>query len=146
MAKVFIIDDDSAVRTSLSRLMKSAGIECGVFPSGEPFLAALEKGDRGCVLLDYHMHGSDGPDVLKIMAEARVSIPVIILSAHDDPETRERARSLGAVAFFRLHTNDLHSSFIGMGPSADYTTIRLYGSGTEFYDQTWRPDDVVKVK
>ena len=101
MAKVFIIDDDPAVRTALSRLMKSAGIECGVFPTGESFLAALENGDRGCVVLDYHMPGSDGPDVLKIMAENRVPVPVIMLSAHDAPETRERARSLGAVAFFR---------------------------------------------
>jgi FixJ family two-component response regulator len=99
LAKVFIVDDDPSVRKALSRLMKSAGIECGTFSSGQSFLASLKDEDRGCVLLDYHMPGSDGPDVLKIMAETRV--PVIMLSAHDDPETRERARSLGAVAFFR---------------------------------------------
>jgi FixJ family two-component response regulator len=106
VAKVYIVDDDPGVRKALCRLMRSAGIDCDAFASGAEFLSRFDRGEHGCVLLDYHMRGGDGPEVLGAMAQAGLSLPVIILSAHDDAEMRKRARRLGAAGFFRKPVDD----------------------------------------
>jgi len=98
---VYLIDDDESVRRALQRLLRSAGFEVKAFSSALEFLESEGLDGRACVVLDIHMPGLSGFDVQERLASKEIRMPVIIVSAFDDAETRERARRLGAVAFFR---------------------------------------------
>jgi FixJ family two-component response regulator len=98
---VYVIDDDESVRRALQRLLRSAGFEVKAFSSGEEFLQSGNLDVRACVVLDIRMPGLTGFDLQEKLASRGIRIPVITVSAFDDAETRERARKLGAVAFFR---------------------------------------------
>lgn len=98
---VYIVDDDSSVRRSMARLMRSAGHDPRVFANGEAFLAEVSGETPGCVLLDITLPGMTG---LKVQAQLRargIDLPVIAVSACDDEDTLRLARELG-VGFF-LH-------------------------------------------
>ncbi len=98
---VYLIDDDESVRRALQRLLRSAGFEVKAFSSAEAFLETGSLDERACIVLDIRMPGLTGFDVQEKLASMGIRIPVITVSAFDDAETRERARGLGAVAFFR---------------------------------------------
>ena len=103
---IYIVDDDDSVRRALSRLLRSAGMNCHTFDSGEALLSHLPDDARGCVILDIRMPGLTGHDVQAGLRKRGATIPVIALSAQDDDETRDRARELGAVTFFRKPVDD----------------------------------------
>ena len=98
---VYLVDDDESVRRALQRLLRSAGFEVKAFSSAEAFLQSENLDVRECIVLDIRMPGLTGFDVQEKLASKGIRIPVITVSAFDDAETRERARKLGAVAFFR---------------------------------------------
>ena len=98
---VYLIDDDDSVRRALQRLLRSAGFEVKAFSSAEEFLQSENLDVRACVVLDIRMPGLTGFDLQEKLASKGIRMPVINVSAFDDAETRERARKLGAVAFFR---------------------------------------------
>ena len=98
---VYLVDDDESVRRALQRLLRSAGFEVKAFSSGESFLETEKFDIKACVVVDIRMPGLTGFDVQEKLSSKGIRIPVITVSAFDDAETRERARKLGAVAFFR---------------------------------------------
>ena len=104
--KIYIVDDDDSVRKALGRLIRSERLEFESFASGEEFLTALPVGACGCAVMDICMPGLTGHDVQKKLRSRGETIPVIALSAQDDNESRQRARELGAVAFFRKPIDD----------------------------------------
>lgn len=97
--RVFIVDDDAAVRDSLSLLLETAGYRVTCFESGEAFLAARPDARNGCVILDLRMNGLSGLDVQSRMVAAGVHLPIIFLTAHGDIPTTVRAIKAGAVDF-----------------------------------------------
>ncbi len=98
---VYLIDDDDSVRRALQRLLRSAGLEVKAFSSAEAFLQSGNFDVGACLVLDIRMPGLTGFDVQEKLASMGIRIPVITVSAFDDAESRERARKLGATAFFR---------------------------------------------
>ena len=98
---IWLIDDDESVRRALQRLLRSAGLEVKSFSSANEFLESENLSQRGCIVLDIQMRGLTGFDLQEELASRGKKIPVIVVSAFDDAETRERARKLGAAAFFR---------------------------------------------
>ena len=99
---VYLIDDDESVRRALQRLLRSAGSNVKAFSSAEEFLQSGILAEKGaCIILDIRMPGLTGFDLQEKLASMGIRIPVIVISAFDDTETRERARKLGATAFFR---------------------------------------------
>lgn len=103
---VYIVDDDDAVRDGLARLIRSAGLDPRPFGSASAFLAATLDTDRACILLDITMPGITGPQVQACLNERGISLPVISVSARDDPDTRNLARALGARMFLRKPVDD----------------------------------------
>ena len=92
---IFIVDDDRSVRTSLTRLMRSAGYEARAFAGaeeylddagGDPTAAAAE----GCVILDLHMPGMSGLELQEAIRRRDAPVRVIILTASEDAELRAR--------------------------------------------------------
>jgi len=98
--RIAIVDDDDAVRKALGRVLRCYGAEVVAFASGEDFLAAVPRESFDCAILDLHLPGITGFQVQARLNEARATLPVVLITAFDDDETRARALELGAVAFF----------------------------------------------
>ncbi|TVT86181.1 response regulator [Pseudomonas sp. H3(2019)] len=84
---VCIVDDDASVRKSLSNLLRSAGYHAQLFASGDAFLADDNLEDIACLLLDLHMPGLSGIDVMRELSRRARQFPVICMSAHWDEAT-----------------------------------------------------------
>ena len=88
---IAIVDDDPSVRRSLVRVVQTAGYVAEGFASAREFLDWLPKGQAACLVLDVHMSEMSGFDL-----QERLAVPVIFITAHDDPKTRERIAKSGA--------------------------------------------------
>ena len=98
---VAILDDDQSVRTAIGRVLRMSEItvdSCGT--SLELFDAMAEK-SPDCIVLDLQMPGMDGFDVMKYLGRRGVRIPTIVISAEDEPSSRENCLVAGATAYLR---------------------------------------------
>jgi FixJ family two-component response regulator len=96
---VCVVDDDASLRRSLRNLLTSVGFRVQTFESAEAFLESADRERVGCVVLDVRMSGMSGIDLLRHVAATGSRIPVIMLTAHADDDTRRRSLEAGAVAF-----------------------------------------------
>jgi FixJ family two-component response regulator len=96
---VFVVDDDASVREALDSLLRSAGFEVRTFASTEAFLQAERSASTTCLVLDVRMPGANGLDFQKYLAEARISVPIIFITAHGDIPMSVRAMKAGAIEF-----------------------------------------------
>jgi len=96
---VFVVDDDDAVRRSLTRLLRSAGWNAEVFASAGDLLERAPISGPGCVLLDVHMPGMSGIELQDRMAEAGITLPVVFLTGKGDIPMSVQAMKHGAVDF-----------------------------------------------
>ena len=99
MRLVSIVDDDESLRRSVRNLLSSVGFRVETFASAEAFLESAHRSITGCVVLDLRMLGMSGLDLLMHLAATGSRIPVIIVTAHSDDESRRRTLQAGAVAF-----------------------------------------------
>lgn len=102
---VFVVDDDAAVRDSLSLLLETAGLPAEAYASAEAFLAALHSDRSGCIVLDVRMPGMAGPALQTELARRGVRLPIIFLTAHGDVPTSVQAMKAGAVDFLTKPVN-----------------------------------------
>ena len=98
---VSIVDDDASLRRSLRNLLMSAGLRVETFESAEVFLESGSQDKTGCLVLDVRMPGMGGLGLLSHLGSSGSRIPVIILTAHGDDDTRQRSLQAGAVAFLQ---------------------------------------------
>jgi two-component system response regulator FixJ len=98
-AKVYLVDDELAVRRSISFMLKTAGMAVETFESGEAFLKVAAGLEPGCVLLDVRLGGIDGLAVQQLLRERGIMLPVIIITGHGDVGLAVRAMKAGAVDF-----------------------------------------------
>ena len=96
---IAVVDDEESIRKSLRRLFSAAQLDVAVYASGQEFLDSLTGSQPDCLVLDLQMPGLTGLEVQRILAGARVRFPTIIITAHDEPETRARCLSAGAAAY-----------------------------------------------
>jgi FixJ family two-component response regulator len=103
---IYIVDDDEAVRTAFLLLMRSVDFETQAFASAEAFLERANFTHHDCIILDLRMPGMDGFELLEKLSSGETEVPVIVVSAFDDRQSRARARSMGARAYFRKPVDD----------------------------------------
>ena len=103
---VYIVDDDDAIRDSLSWMLQSRGISCRDFPSAEAFLDSLTPNLSGCILLDVRMSGMSGNELFEILRERGCHMPVIFLTGHGDVPLAVSALKGGAFDFFEKPCDD----------------------------------------
>jgi len=96
---VFVVDDDAAVRRSLTRLLRSAGWNAEAFASAGDLLERAPLTGPGCVLLDVNMPGMNGLELQDRMAGAGISLPVVFLTGKGDIPMSVQAMKHGAVDF-----------------------------------------------
>jgi two-component system response regulator FixJ len=110
--KVYVIDDDEAMRDSLDFLLGAADFSVTLFESAQHFLGALPGIDFGCVVSDVRMPGIDGIEMLKRLKSSRSTLPVVIMTGHGDVPLAVEAMKLGAVDFLEKPFED--DRLIGM--------------------------------
>src|SRR6202048_292334 len=110
--KVYVIDDDDAMRDSLDFLLGAADFHVTLFESAHNFLDALSGVDFGCVVSDVRMSGIDGIELLKRLKAGRSVLPVVIMTGHGDVPLAVEAMKLGAVDFLEKPFED--DRLIGM--------------------------------
>ena len=105
-AVVHVIDDDDAARDSLSFLLRSARIEVRSHESAVAFLAAVKALTDGCIITDVRMPEMTGIEMLRRLREAKVDIPVIVITGHGDIPLAVEAMKHGAADFFEKPYDD----------------------------------------
>ncbi len=94
--KIWVVDDDSAIRWVLERALSSAGYACVCFDSAENALAALNSGQPDVLISDIRMPGMDGLSLLAAVKQHNPLLPVIIMTAHSDLDAAVNAYQQGA--------------------------------------------------
>jgi len=105
-SKVFIVDDDDAVRNSLRMLFKTVDIDAATFESGDAFLHEHDADWQGCIVLDIRMPGTSGLEVQKILSERGNTLPIIFITGHGDVPMAVEAMQLGAFDFVQKPFRD----------------------------------------
>jgi FixJ family two-component response regulator len=100
-ATVFIVDDDASARIGLGRLLRIAGYDVKLYSDASAFLAEVCETPNACIVLDLRMPGVAGVSLQTELSSKGIFMPVIIVTADEDPDTRQQAKQAGAVAFFR---------------------------------------------
>ena len=98
---MFVIDDDPSARQGLTLLLRTAGYDVSAFASADEFVDTLGQETSGCLVLDARLPGMSCEEMLTELKELRLDLPIIFVTADDDPETRRRAQKMDAAGFFR---------------------------------------------
>jgi FixJ family two-component response regulator len=98
---IAIIDDEVSICRALSRLVRVANYRAETFCSPIGFLEFLSREMPDCVVLDLQMPSMTGVELQQKLQQLADPPPVIIITAHDEPKTRERCLALGAVCYLR---------------------------------------------
>lgn len=103
---VFIVDDDEAVRNSLKLLMRSVGLPAVAYASAPDFLAAYDRQQPGCVVLDVRMPGMSGLELQQVLNLRGATVPVIFVTGHGDIPMAVEAMQHGAFDFLQKPFRD----------------------------------------
>jgi FixJ family two-component response regulator len=96
---VCVVDDDSLIRDSTRRLIRSFGFRAETFASVEEFNSSDRLEKTACLILDVHMRGMSGLELQRQLMAANVRTPIIFITAYQDDDSRKQALEAGAVAF-----------------------------------------------
>jgi two-component system, LuxR family, response regulator FixJ len=105
-AVVHVIDDDEAVRESLTFLLKTTGLAVRTYENAAAFLRDDPKGKTGCIVTDVRMPEISGIDLLHRLKELNVSLPVIVITGHGDVPLAVEAMKSGALDFLEKPFDD----------------------------------------
>ncbi|HEX2812590.1 MAG TPA: response regulator transcription factor [Sphingopyxis sp.] len=103
---VFIVDDDEEVRTAISELMLSVGIEAECCASTRDLMDSPLLDRAGCLVLDVRMPGSSGLDLQQHLVSAGIAKPIVFLTGHGDIPMSVQAMKAGAVDFLTKPVRD----------------------------------------
>jgi two-component system response regulator FixJ len=104
--KVYIVDDDEAMRDAVGLLMESMDLEYESFASGTEFLESVTADWAGCVVLDVRMPLMSGLEVQKRLKERGIELPIVFITGHADVPSAVQAMREGAVGFTQKPLND----------------------------------------
>jgi two-component system response regulator FixJ len=104
---VHVVDDDEAVRDSLSLLLEAAGLSVRTYDSATAFLKALPNLAAGCVLTDVRMPELDGLELQRRLTELGIRLPVIVMTGHGDVPIAVEALKAGAADFLEKPFDDV---------------------------------------
>jgi FixJ family two-component response regulator len=101
VSRVYVVDDDLSSRSALGRLLKSAGFPVKLFASAQEFLDFDPVEPEAVMILDVRMPGLNGLELQKRLMDSGETLPIIFLTAFEDPQARRAALQRGAVAFLQ---------------------------------------------
>jgi FixJ family two-component response regulator len=98
---VTIVDDDESVREALKGFLQSAGFAAEVFSSATDLLGSNVLDKTSCLIVDVHMPVMTGLELQRRLGNSRFRIPMIFITARDDPQARAQAVRAGAIDFLQ---------------------------------------------
>jgi len=104
--RVYIVDDEPSICTAYARLARSAKMQPRTFASVEDFMRSDFSDENACVISDVQFPGKSGLELPVMLGRAGHHLPVIFVTAHDTPETRDMAQRFGAAGYFRKPVDD----------------------------------------
>jgi FixJ family two-component response regulator len=99
--RIALVEDEAPVRIALERLLRLANYEVSAYASGEEFLTGLAEPMPRCVILDVHLPGLSGIEVQRQLRSGRVQVPVVFITASDDPALEREACEAGGLRLLR---------------------------------------------
>lgn len=121
---IAVVDDEESVRKALQRLIHSAGYDVETYSSGAEFLQSTQDHEPACVVLDLRMPGVNGFDVQAELKQARMDLPIVVVTGHDTPLALARAMNQGAAAYLikpideRMLLRAIDEAIAGRGASS----------------------------
>jgi two-component system response regulator FixJ len=104
--QVYIVDDDEAVRESLSFLCLTAGLKAETFSGPRAFLAAAGTLKAGCIVTDVRMPEMDGLTLVRALHDRGVGLPMVVMTGHGDVPMAVAAMKAGAIDFLEKPFDD----------------------------------------
>jgi len=98
---IYIIDDDKSVRRSFELLLRSADYKYSSYESAKEFLDNFNPNGKDFLILDVHMPEMDGCELLRALKLKNIFLPVLVMTAYDEPYSRECAKNYGVMAYMR---------------------------------------------
>jgi two-component system response regulator FixJ len=102
---VYVVDDDNSVRDALSLVLTLEGFHVSGFAEGNSFLAAVRQRQPDCIILDVHMPGRSGLDILKELRNQHSAVPLFVISGQGDIPMAVDAIRNGALDFIEKPFN-----------------------------------------
>jgi FixJ family two-component response regulator len=93
-----VVEDDEGMRLAVERLLHAGGYPVSTFASAQELLLSKAELQADCLILDVRLPGMSGPELHERLAAEGLNLPVIFMTAHDDPGTRELVRARRPVA------------------------------------------------
>jgi FixJ family two-component response regulator len=104
---IAVVDDEVSVGRALARLLRVHGYAVDLFEEGWSLLRAHQVRPYDCILLDLHMPGMNGFEVLGALLQKRSAVPVIVITAKDEVGTSERVRDQGAAGYLKKPVDEV---------------------------------------
>jgi len=96
---ILVVEDDDSMREAIERLLLMAGFRCAAHGSAEALLAQGVVEHSVCVISDLKLPGMTGLELLVALRERGMSMPFILITAHDDPGLRDTAKRCGVADY-----------------------------------------------
>ena len=96
---VAVVDDEESVRKALRRLFRSAQFDVETYAAGRDFLESLKARIPDCLVLDLHLPGLTGVEVLQELRQQAPRLPVVVVTGKDEPGRRETVLAGGAADY-----------------------------------------------
>lgn len=103
---VCIVDDDDAVRDSMRALLESYGLTVRDYPSATAYLNRESESEPDCLVLDLHMPGMDGLELIELLRRRRVRTPAILITGRTEAGQASRAQNAGVLALLNKPVSD----------------------------------------
>jgi two-component system, LuxR family, response regulator FixJ len=103
---VYVVDDDDAVRRSLSVLMRSVGLASRTYSSATDFLQGYEPGGPACLVADVRMPGMSGLELQQEIKARGIEMPIVFITGYGDVQMAVEAMKSGAVDFVQKPFRD----------------------------------------
>ena len=129
---IYVVDDDEAIRRSLSFQLKTSGYAVRLFEGGTAFLKEAAGLEPGCVLLDVRMPDIDGLEVQRELRARGVMLPVVIMTGHGDIDMAVAAMKAGASDFIEKPFEK--AALLGCVEAARRVAVAERGAGARAED------------
>ncbi len=93
---IYIVDDEASVRRALKRVFSTAGFTVLTFESAEEYLQQSASQTQSCLVLDLHLRGMSGLELLEMLRKNHRAIPTVVITAHDEENIRAQVLKAGA--------------------------------------------------
>ena len=98
-SNVVVVEDDASMRQAIERILRLAGYRISMFCSAEALMDRGAPADASCLVLDVHLPGLTGFELCERLQRWGSRVPVIFITAYDDPTARTDAKVAGAVDY-----------------------------------------------